>query len=318
MDLTAAIHLKIENLRSAKTSRYNTLAISLEREVATLTQRSALLFTKLEDALEADVLDKLDDFEDMKKFKEEDTEMDVIAEEEEEAGKGGNGDSPVRDKHTDTTNEIYDVDDDKDIDYDQDIEGKYYDHPSESKDYFNPVISARQASTSLYAGIRPPSRTPSLSSKAPPKQDDAIPSGINSNTAISTVNDAALTSKSTESKPPVPIVSFLRSEAQKTQALLAKKHISLTQLRQKHDLAMKRLDKLQSDLEKVSQKWEAEERARIQTESTTALGKRKREEEDAGDASQKRWKNWGKKGVEWGVLFGVGVVSAVGLSKFSP
>jgi hypothetical protein len=312
MDLTAAIHLKIEHLRNTKTSRYNTLAASIEREVATLTRRSALLFSKLEDALEADVLDKLDDLEDMK---EEDTEMDVIAEEDEDAGKGANSDSPTRDKHTDTMQEIYDVDDDKDIDYDQDMEAKYYDHPSESKEYFNPVISSRQASTSLYAGIRPPSRTPSLSSKAPPKQDDVVTNGVNNNTAITTVNDLVPASKSSESKPPV--VSYLRSKAQETQTLLAKKNISLTQLRQKHDLAMKRLDKLQSDLEKVSQKWEAEERARIQTESTTALGKRKREEEDAGDGSHKRWKNWGKKGVEWSALFGLGVVGAVGLSKFS-
>jgi hypothetical protein len=78
---------------------------------------------------------------------------------------------------------------------------------------------------------------------------------------------------------------------------------------------MKRLDKLQSELEKVSQKWEAEERARIQSESTTALGKRKRDEEDTTVA--KRWKTLGLKGMEWGVLFGIGVASAVGMSKLN-
>jgi hypothetical protein len=78
---------------------------------------------------------------------------------------------------------------------------------------------------------------------------------------------------------------------------------------------MKRLDKLQSDLEKVSQRWEAEERARIQSESTTALGKRKREDTD--DGARKMWKVWGLKGVEWGVLFGVGVASAMGVSKLN-
>jgi hypothetical protein len=81
---------------------------------------------------------------------------------------------------------------------------------------------------------------------------------------------------------------------------------------------MKRLDRLLSDLEKVSQKWESEERERIQTESTTALGKRKRDEEDTTTATAaKRWKTFGLKGIEWGMLFGIGVVSAVGVSKLN-
>src|SRR5437773_8228986 len=56
MDLTAAIRLKIDSLRTAKTTRYHALSSTIEREVALLTNQSADLFTKLEDALEADVL----------------------------------------------------------------------------------------------------------------------------------------------------------------------------------------------------------------------------------------------------------------------
>jgi hypothetical protein len=304
MDLTAAIHLKIEHLRNAKTTRYNTLASALERELALLTHRSAELFTKLEDVLEANVLEKSDDLEDTKELKEEEIEMDV--EDDEEDPKMVTSESTTRDKQSDTVQEPYDVDEDQE--YDQDVEAKYYNRPTESRPYFDPVTSI-QTSTTLY---RPPSRASSLSSKLPAKQGDSI-----TNAAIPTTSDIVSTSKIVESKPPEYLVSYLRSQAQETQNLLTKKHIALAQLRQKHDAAMKRLDKLQTDLGKVSQKWESEERARIQSESTTALGKRKREE-DGSDDTQRRWKNWGKKGVEWGVLFGFGVASAVGLSKFVP
>ena len=77
---------------------------------------------------------------------------------------------------------------------------------------------------------------------------------------------------------------------------------------------MKRLDKLQTDLEKVSRKWEEEERARIQSESTTALGKRKREGQDT--QGRPSWKKIGLKSVEWGVVFGVGVLGTMGINKF--
>jgi hypothetical protein len=305
MDLTAAIHLKIEHLRNAKTTRYNTLASALERELALLTHRSAELFTKLEDALEAKVLEKSDELEDTKGIKEEEIEMDV--EDGEEDPKMVTSES-TRDKQSDTMQEPYDVDEDQE--YDQDVAAKYYNRPTESRDYYDPVTSM-QTSTSLYPSNRPPSRSSSLSSKLPPKRGDSI-----TNAAIPTTSDIVPLSKIAESKPPEYLVSYLRSQAQETQNLLTKKHVALTQLRQKHDAAMKRLDKLQSDLGKVSQKWESEERARIQSESSTALGKRKREE-DGSDDMQKKWKNWGKKGVEWGVLFGFGVASAVGLSKFA-
>jgi hypothetical protein len=115
------------------------------------------------------------------------------------------------------------------------------------------------------------------------------------------------------------VVSELRRRAQETQTLLAEKHAALAQLKSKHEIAMKRLDRLQTDLERVSQKWEAEERLRIQTESTSALGKRKREDGDEApvEGVKKSWKTWGLRGVEWGVLLGIGAVSAVGLNKLN-
>jgi len=306
MDLTAAIHLKIEHLRNAKTTRYNTLASALERELALLTHRSAELFTKLEDALEANMTEQSEDLEHTKGIKEEE-EMDV--EDGEEDPKIVTSESTTRDKQSDTIQEPYDVDEDQE--YDEDVAPKYYTRPHHPRAYYEPVTSM-QTSTTLYTSNRPTSRSSSLSSKLPPKQGDSI-----TNAAIPTTSDILPISNIAESKPPEYLVSYLRSQAQETQNLLTKKHVALAQLRQKHDAAMKRLDKLQSDLGKVSQKWESEERARIQSESTTALGKRKREE-DGSDDTQRRWKNWGKKGVEWGVLFGFGVASAVGLSKFAP
>lgn len=315
MDLTAAIQLKIEHLRNAKTARYNTLATALERELALLTRRSAELFNKLEDALEANVLEKSDDLEGTKGFKEEETEMDV--DDAEEDPKMTTSESTTRDRQPETVQDPYDVDDGNDQEYDQDAEAKYYNRLTEPRDYYDTVTPSMHASTGPYDRVRPPSRSSTLSSKLAAKRGDSIANGVTSTSAIPTANDIVSTSKITEAKPSGELVSYLRSQAQETQNLLSKKHIALTQLRQKHDAAMKRLDKLQSDLGKVSQKWESEERARIQSESTTALGKRKREEDDSED-TQKRWKNWGKKGVEWGVLFGIGVASAVGISKFAP
>jgi hypothetical protein len=258
MDLTAAIRLKIDRLRSAKTARYNALSTSIERELALLTRQSADLFTKLEDALESNVLGTSTDTEELKKFKEEEGDKDGILEEDADLTE----ESSIREKHFENTHEVYDIEEEK--------EG-YYDHESDLP-----------ATTSVT------------------HETVVIPPG----------------------KPSDTLVSDLRSRAQETQSLLAEKHTFLTHLRQKHDLAMKRLDKLQADLEKVSQKWEAEERARIQAESTTALGKRKREDQDddsnigENSARKKAWKTWGIKGVEWGVLFGIGVASAVGMSKF--
>ena len=261
MDLTAAIRLKIDRLRSAKTARYNALSTSIEREVALLTHRNALLFTKLEDALEVNVLgNSTADQEDLKKFKEEEGgEKDAIVDEDMEE-QGTTDESSIREKHSENAapQEVYDIDEEK--------EAVYYDHESD--------IPAATSDTAMVIPI---------------KHSD---------------NDT--------------VVSDLRRRAQETQLLLAEKHSSLTHLRQKHELAMKRLDKLQSDLIKVSQKWEAEERLRIQNESTTALGKRKREDDDdAGiENERKGWRHWGIKGVEWGAIFGIGIASAVGMSKF--
>jgi hypothetical protein len=258
MDLTAAIRLKIDRLRSAKTARYNALSTSIERELALLTRQSADLFTKLEDALESNVLGTSTDAEELKKFKEEEGDKDGMVEEDADLTE----ESSIREKNFENTHEVYDIEEEKEGYYDQES-----DLPATTSVTHETVI---------------------------------IPPG----------------------KPSDTLVSDLRSRAQETQSLLAEKHAFLTHLRQKHDLAMKRLDKLQADLEKVSQKWEAEERARIQAESTTALGKRKREDQDddsnigENSARKKAWKTWGIKGVEWGVLFGIGVASAVGMSKF--
>lgn len=308
MDLTAAIRLKIDRLRNSKTVRYNALSTSIEREVALLTQRSAELFTKLEDALEASVIGKSDDLEDLKIKEEEEIG-------EEQDGDDKMDDSPVREKQTEHINEIYDVDEDKDIYYGNEMDGKYYDRRQDTRNYYDPVIESKPISTSLYSGVRPPSRTPSLSTKPPQKQDDTTTATTNAGTAIPAMSDIHPPSKSNDAKSPESVVAYLRKRAQETQILLAEKHTALTELRKKHDIAMKRLDKLQSDLEHVSQKWESEERARIQSESTTALGKRKREEDD--EPMTKRWKAFGLKGIEWGVLFGIGVASAMGVSKLN-
>jgi hypothetical protein len=255
MDLTAAIRFKIDRLRSAKTARYNALSSAIEQEVAILTQRSAELFTKLEDALEASVLGNSTDTEKFKTLKEQEVkkEGDVVEEDGEADEKVMTDESSIKEPIQD----LYDIEEEKDV---------YDDHESE----------------------------------------------VPANTNIPVTNDVVVAT----TRAPTFHVSGLRSRAQETQTQLAEKHASLTILRQKHDIAMKRLDKLQFDLEKVSQKWEAEERRRIQTESTSALGKRKREDQDDdGEGPRKTWKRLGIKGVEWGVLFGIGVVSAVGLNK---
>jgi hypothetical protein len=314
MDLTAAIRLKIDRLRTAKTARYNALSSAIERDVAYLTNRSAELFTKLEDALEADALGKPNDAEDLKRFKEEEVlkeeREDVIDEDDDDK----TDDPQLKEKHS--IHDIYDVDEDRDLYYGNRPEEKYYERRPELKEYYDPTGSRHP---SLYAGVpRPVSRTPSVSAKPPAKSDSPTvkpdtPNSVAPTAVVQAITDLVhIPTKS--NSPPESLVSYLRSRAQQTQSLLAEKHASLTQMRQKHDIAMKRLDKLQADLEKVSQKWESEERARIQTESTTVLGKRKRENTD--DTPQK-WKNWGLKGVEWGVLFGFGVASAVGMNKLN-
>jgi flagellin-like hook-associated protein FlgL len=223
--------------------------------------------------------------------------------------------SPIRERQTEHINEIYDVDEDKDVYYGNEMDGKYYDRRQDTRSYYDPVIESKPTSTSLYAGIRPPSRTPSLSTKPPQKQDDTTTTTTHAGTAIPALSDIHPPSKSNDTKTPESVVAYLRKRAQETQTLLAEKHAALTELRKKHDIAMKRLDKLQSDLEIVSQKWESEERARIQSESTTALGKRKREQDDV--PTTKRWKAFGLKGIEWGVLFGIGVASAMGVNKIN-
>jgi hypothetical protein len=308
MDLTAAIRLKIDRLRTAKTARYNALSSAIERDVAFLTHRSAELFTKLEDALEADALGKPNDVEDLKRYKEEESVKEEIIDDDEYDK--ATTDDPVKEKHTEMMHDVYDVDEEKEMYYGNGVEEKYYDRRPE-KEYYDPAHSRLP---SLYAGIpRPASRTPSVSAKGPPKPDSPHLKPESPTSVVPAITD--LNPPPAKSETPESLVSYLRSRAQETQSVLAEKHTSLAQMRQKHDIAMKRLDKLQSDLEKVSQKWEAEERARIQSESTTALGKRKREDNE--DTAQKRWTSWGLKGVEWSVLFGFGVASAVGVSKLN-
>ena len=288
MDLTAAIRHKIDRLRTSKTNRFNSLSSAIEREVALLTRQSAELFTKLEDALEEDVLGSSEDLGEMKRLKEEeDIKKDGAGVEQEDGDDKDASDEslPIKDKHSETGQEGYDSDEERDTYYDHGVDGKQPPAP--------------------YSAVhRQRSHTPSTSAA---KQDDTVSNTVGP--PIATV-DVVRSHKQAES-----LVSYLRSRSQETQNLLAEKNLALAQLRQKHDIAMKRLDKLQSDLEKISQKWEAEERARVQTESKSALGKRKREEDDV-EGHARRWKTWGLKGVEWGVLFGIGVVSAVGMNKF--
>lgn len=276
MDLTASIRLKLDRLRTAKTARFNALSSAIEREVALLTNQSADLFTKLEDALEVDVLGDNEIDGEMDADKEEDKEEDEVED-------GDVKESLREPKMSDMLAPVvYDVIGDEEKEANNDPEYDYY-----------------------YGRSREKSQTPSIAAKPPPtKQEDAMT--INS-LIIKKTSDTSFSS-----------VADLRSRAQATQTLLAEKHASLVQLRQKHDLAMKRLDKLQSDLEKVSQKWETEERARLQSESVSVLGKRKRDAEDAGEPDRReRWKKWGFKSVEWGLVFGFGVVGGtVAMSQF--
>jgi hypothetical protein len=307
MDLTASIRSKIDVLRTAKTTRYNALASAVEREVVILTHRNAALFNKLEDALEADVLPKP---EGMEKLKEEEGEFEPVGEEEEEGESVAAPSNSIKGKHTVTVPDEYHIDEDvKDMYYGTDAASKYYEPHTEGKGYYDP-IETRHAPTSLYAGIRPPSRTPSLASKAPAKKPEE---SITTAPTVPSVTDLAILAKPSIDSDEDGSVASLRKRAEETQSLLSDKHTFLSQLRQKHDMAMKRLDKLQTDLEKVSQKWEEEERTRIQSESTTALGKRKREEDGAGG---KNWKKLAIKSVEMGIMIGVGVVGTLGMEKF--
>jgi hypothetical protein len=252
MDLSAAIRNKIHELRSAKTTRFNALAEGLEREIKVLTKRNAEVFVKLEDAIEGDGVEVV-----VAKEEAEDTDggIQVEYEESEDVGKGTHteeGDLFVEEVHED--------------------QDECYHRPREQ--------------VSLYAGIRPPTPTPSLHKPpAPTKPDDAI-------------------------VPDPSLLTSLRTQATETQALLKEKHRSLAHLRQKHASAMKRLDKLQADLERVSRQWESEEQLRIQNESV-----KKRKREDEGEASRGGWKRLATKGVECAVMFGVGVVTAVGVDK---
>jgi len=271
MDLTASIRLKLDRLRTAKTARFNALSSAIEQEVASLTHQSADLFTKLEDALEADVLDDnaLDG----------EMEMDRDLEKEEEEAED-DVDEPVHEQKT-LEREVYDVIGDEEKEAKNETEYDYY-----------------------YGRSREKSQTPSIAANPPPtKQGDAT-----------TINSLIIKKPSDTSSS----VADLRSRAQTTQTILAERHASLVQLRQKHDLAMKRLNRLQADLEKVSQKWEAEECARLQSESVSVLGKRKRDAEDAGEVERREgWKRWGFKTVEWGLVFGFGVVGGtVAMSQF--
>src|SRR5579862_1146873 len=163
MDLTAAIRSKIDSLRTTKTIRYNALSLAVEREVAVLTHRSAQLFTKLEDALEADTLGKSEDADNLNG---EEVEKEGIVEEEEEKVE----EQTNREKHSETVPEVYDVDDDvKDMYYGTEIGSKYYDPRTDERAHYD-SIETQHPSTSLYAGIRPPSRNPSVSSKAQQKK----------------------------------------------------------------------------------------------------------------------------------------------------
>jgi len=248
MDLTASIRLKIDRLRTAKTLRFTALSTAIEREVGYLTNQSADLFSKLEDALESSVL--------------------------------GN-------------TEILEHELAKTIVSDEDVEDKFATDESSVRQDVPPYEEGLEKTPAEYYGINEPVDQPPV--------------------VVSPVEVVVPV------KPSDSAVSELRKRAQETQTLLAEKHAALTQLRSKHEVAMKRLDKLQTDLERVSQKWEAEERARIQTESSSALGKRKREDADEGDTDgiKKSWKAWGLRGIEWGVLLGIGVASTVGINKLN-
>ena len=248
MDLTASIHLKIDRLRTAKTLRFTALSTAIEREVGYLTNQSADLFSKLEDALESGVL--------------------------------GNTEIPEHELA-------------KTINSDEDVEDKFVTDESSVRQDMPPYDEGLEKTPAEYYGINEPVDQP--------------PVVLNPVEVVVPV------------KPSDSAVSELRKRAQETQTLLAEKHTALAQLRSKHEVAMKRLDRLQADLERVSQKWEAEERTRIHAESSSALGKRKREDGDdeAVDGVKRSWKAWGSRGIEWGVLFGIGVASAIGINKLN-
>jgi len=307
MDLTTSIRLKIDVLRRSKIARYNALSESIESELRILNERNAEIFAKLEDALEADVLGKPDDLDGLKRIK-EGLEKDEIVNEQEYEETVGVDESRIREGYHDqapgaqapvppaaTEPEYEDYYDENGRDYYYRRSGRY-----------DPVIEAKQNPVVVKQGTPSPPQTSH-------KRDDtatttATPNDVPTAPVQVTNNLPSISEAKVESP-----VSYLRSRAQETQRLLAEKQQSLTQLKQKHELAMKRLDKLQSDLENVSEKWEAEERARIQSESKTVLGKRKRDDDEVDHA---RWKTWGLKGIEWSLLVGLGIASAVGANKF--
>jgi hypothetical protein len=244
------------------------------------------LFVKLEDALEVGVLGSAG-------------EEDEEGEEEEEVVAGvGKEEEEMMDKYEGKLAEPMD----EDGRYVGDVIEQAHDP---AREYYHHHVDG----VSLYARIRPPSRTPSL-----PKPDRLRKPDESTTSLPPTTTD--LLPKPDSSHPSESLVSYLRSQAQHTQSTLAEKRAALAHLRQKHDLAMKRLDKLQGDLERVAQKWEAEERDRIQSESTSVIGKRKRDDSQEGEPTGK-WRRMGLRGVEWSVLFGVGVVSAIGINKLN-
>src|SRR5271156_6805 len=307
MDLTTSIRLKIDVLRKSKIARYNALSASIERELGVLTERNAEIFAKLEDALEADVLGKPEDLDALKRIK-EGFEKNEIVEEQEYEEVGGVDESLIREDNGSEAQgpappappQV------PEQEYDQyyDENGRYY-HPRRSGRY-DPVADAKQSPVVVKQA------TPSPPQTSHKRDDTATTTATTNDVPTPAVPQTNNVPSVTEAKGESP-VSYLRSRAQETQRLLAEKQQSLTQLKQKHELAMKRLDKLQSELENVSEKWEAEERARIQSESKTVLGKRKRDDDEADHA---RWKTWGLKGIEWSLLVGLGIASAVGMNKF--
>jgi hypothetical protein len=270
MDLTASIRLKIDVLRGSKTTRFNALSSAIERDVAMLSQQSAELFSKLEDALEEDLLPKSDADDTRKENVNERDKQSAFEEEESMA---------VQDESREQVALLPEEED-------------YQVHYGEENEHYAAYDIPRQEAQQV--ALAGPSAMPVP--VITPKEEPTIHLPVS------------------VTKSPDSLVSYLRSRAQETQKSVAEKNVALTQLRSKHESAMKRLDKLQSELEKVSQKWEEEERDRIQTESTTALGKRKREDEE--ENPRPSWKKVGQKGLEWGVVFGFGIASYVGISKF--
>src|SRR5271163_4007600 len=140
MDLTAAIRHKIDRLRAGKTARFNALSSAIEREVALLTHQSADLFTKLEDALEADVLGDNAADEEMEMDKELRKEEDEEEEEEEEV------DESLREQRISDklAREVYDVigDEDKEVPH-NDTEYDYYYGRSREKSHTPSIMAAK-------------------------------------------------------------------------------------------------------------------------------------------------------------------------------